>query len=179
MDKMKDEYTFEINWLPFFLNAEIPEGGVDRDEYFKKKFGVSSYKDHPMRKNISDSAAEFGLVMKDSKVIPNTIKSHILVEYGKKFGKHEQIVQSIFKRYFENGEDIGDLAVLKNVCKDVDLEYKDEIFEIDVKKFVKTAHDRARDYGVNGVPFFIFNNKLALSGAQPVETFLKIFKKLF
>lgn len=118
----------------------------------------------------------------------NTLKSHCLLEYAKSVDCQNETAEVLFHVYFEEGKDINNKAVLKEVCKCANLDeneamkcIEDEKLKTSIYGEAKHAHHR----GINGVPFFDIyidgiNEKkpLSFSGAQGPAVFTDIFRRL-
>lgn len=90
---------------------------MDREEYFKQKFGITKTPTHLL--NAGEST---GIKFNFCKRIPNTLNSHRLIHVAKSQNKQDEIVELLFKKYFEEGENIGSTQVLKDLAKQVKLE---------------------------------------------------------
>ena len=171
-----------IDWRPFQLNPDMPEGGIDRKEYLEAKFGGPEGA-RQVYQNIHDAGATVGLDLQFDRIprTPNTIDSHRLVDRAGKEGCQDAVVEILFQAYFQDGKDIGDIDVLVSAAAEAGMDAKavraylesDE----DVDR-VKNEDMTARQMGVQGVPCFIFNRKYAISGAQEPAAFHKIFERL-
>ena len=110
---------------------------------------------------------------------PNTVDSHRLIEFAGQRGAQDQVVEALFRRYFEQGEDIGDRTVLEAAAVDGGLN-KDEVRRFlagsDGAEHVRRESEAASRMGVSGVPCFIFEGRYAVSGAQPPDVFERVFE---
>jgi len=168
-----------ISWRPFQLNPDMPPEGMTRDDYVRAKFGGG---DRPRQiyQAIAESGREAGIEFQFSKIkrTPNTVLSHRLVYWSAKQERQDEVVASLFKAYFEDGLDLGDLDILVECAARVGLDRED------ARKFLQSDDGRqevvasdvyARRLGINGVPCFIVNRKYAVSGAQPPSAFVEVF----
>jgi predicted DsbA family dithiol-disulfide isomerase len=146
-----------LSWRPFQLNPDMPPEGMTRDDYVRAKFGGG---DRPRQiyQAIAESGREAGIEFQFSKIkrTPNTILSHRLVHWAAKQERQEEVVDMLFKAYFEEGLDTGDMDTLVDCA-------------------VRSGIDGVRRLGINGVPCFIVNRKYAVSGAQPPSAFVEVF----
>ena len=166
--------SIEVRWRPFQLDPSIPDGGFDRSGYLTRKFG-SIDRLAEVQGRLTDIGKDVNIHFKFSEIqrAPNTIKAHRLIRWAYRFGRQDEIVESIFISYFENGLDIGDPLVLASLA-DLSGFNREEIYDRlvsdeDRESVAQEAH-KATEIGVQGVPFFIFGGKLSVSGAEPVET---------
>jgi predicted DsbA family dithiol-disulfide isomerase len=168
-----------ISWRPFQLNPDMPPEGMTRDDYVRAKFGGG---DRPRQiyQAIAESGREAGIEFQFAKIkrTPNTVLSHRLVYWSAKQERQDEVVASLFKAYFEDGLDLGDLDILVECASRADLDRDD------ARKFLQSDEGRqevvasdvyARRLGINGVPCFIVNRKYAVSGAQPPAAFVEVF----
>ena len=166
--------SIEVRWRPFQLDPSIPDGGFDRSGYLTRKFG-SIDRLAEVQGRLTDLGKDVNIHFKFSEIqrAPNTINAHRLIRWAYRFGRQDEIVESIFISYFENGLDIGDPLVLASLA-DLSGFNREEIYDRlvsdeDRESVAQEAH-KATEIGVQGVPFFIFGGKLSVSGAEPVET---------
>ena len=171
---------FDIYWHPFQLNPEMPQEGIDRQLYLSSKFGGAERANH-IYDQIKLAGETSGISFEFDKIhiMPNSLNAHVLIEYSKNISKQNIIAEELFKLFFIDGKNIGDLNILKEVAKN----YSIDIFEnknIKIKKktedIVKNSDIAYRSKGISGVPFFIINETYAISGAQENEVFEKVFE---
>jgi len=179
MKQVENKFNFEVKWLPFFLNPGLPTEPLNKMEYYTKRFGqrVPSMIEH--LKKVGDQE---GIKFSYGGTICNTLNSHRLIEFADKHGKQDQVVNVLFRNYFEEEKNIGSYEVLADAAKEAGLDREKTIQFLkseELKEEVKEKIENIQiEYGVDGVPFFVFNNKLAFSGAQEPATFLSVFNKL-
>lgn len=171
----------EINWLPYELNPDMPEEGVDRTAYLDAKFGPGNRASIEAR--LTDAAQEDGLSFNWDKVTrtPNTRKAHILIALGAGLGHAGRLKGELMEAYFADGRDIGDNDVLVEIGTAAGLK-REEILaafvDPGIRHEVERLEGQARQLGVEGVPFFIINQTHALSGAQPAVVWAEVARKL-
>jgi len=166
--------------LPFQLNPSMPKDGMERINYIKSKFG-SIENAKPMYDNMIMQGEQENLQIKLDKIkrTPNTVKSHLLVDLARKYKVENNVIADLFESYFTKAKDIGDEDVLMFIAKKNKL-YTDEVKEYlnneeNIKKINK-MDDVAREIGIKGVPFYIFNDQLSISGAQSVDHLIEAIK---
>jgi hypothetical protein len=102
-----------ISWRPFQLNPDMPPEGMTRDDYVRAKFGGG---DRPRQiyQAIAESGREAGIEFDFSRIrrTPNTVLSHRLIYWSAKNQRQDEVVAELFKAYFEQGPDIGDIDTL-------------------------------------------------------------------
>lgn len=170
----------EIEWLPFFLAPDLPKEGKNKLEHYNRKFGKDRVE--RMIPYMKEVGKKDGINFSYGGNVGNTFDSHRLITWAKKFGKQDEVVEELFKRYFEQEKNLGDLDVLIDAAKDagLDVAAATEMLKGDgerdaVLSDVRMAHS---DYGVTGVPFFIFDNKFAFSGAQEPDTIVNVIRQV-
>lgn len=173
--------SIQVTNLPFQLNPDMPMEGMDRIQYIKKKFG-SIENAKPMYDNMILQGQQENLEIKLDKIkkTPNTVKSHLLIDYAKLNKVENEVIDSIFESYFFKAKDIGDENVLLEIGKKHDLDIKG------LEKFITQKENLqkidkldtiAKQMGISGVPFYIFNDKISISGAETVENLTQAINK--
>ena len=160
----------EVRWRPYQLDPTIPEGGLDRKEYMAKKFGKSG-RVQSAHDNLTRLGAELGLPFAFDKIkrTPNTLDAHRLIRWAASAGVQAEVADRLFKAYFVEGRDIGDRAVLIEIAGEcgLDANLVEKLLadgaDVDL---VRQEVEQAQAMGVSGVPFFIFNGRIGVPGAQ-------------
>jgi predicted DsbA family dithiol-disulfide isomerase len=164
---LNGEVEVRIEWLPFQLNPDMPAGGVARADYRRAKFG-SVEKGRTLDARVAQEGAGEGIAFAFDRMqrTPNTVAAHQLIDLAQKQGKGGQVVDALFRAYFEEASDIGDAAILNGIAERAGVTVWPE-----AKDTAKVAaqEERVRDLGISGVPTFIFDKKSGLSGAYPPE----------
>jgi predicted DsbA family dithiol-disulfide isomerase len=179
---MHPEIPVEVHYHPFFLNEWIPMEGISRNDYLTAKFGSPErYKDIAQR--VSAAAAQDGLVYAIDKVNrqPNTTDCHRLIHWAALEGKAPEMKQRLMELYFSEGADLSDTAVLIKAAADVGLDadvIADKLGSDEDLALVSQRVEAAKSAGIQGVPFFIFDNTYAVSGAQPAEQLASLIQRL-
>jgi predicted DsbA family dithiol-disulfide isomerase len=178
----RPELDVKVEWRPFQLNPDIPVEGMDRKTAIAAKFG-SLENARQIYERVSQAGEQAGVKF-DFEAIPktpNTLNAHRLIHWAAQAGVQDQMVEALFRRFFQDGEDIGDSAVLIEAATEAGLDAESvgrKLASDDDLELVRQQDFQARSRGINGVPFFVFNNKYGLSGAQPPETFLQVLEQL-
>ena len=167
--------------LPFQLNPSMPKNGMDRIEYIKTKFG-SIENAKPMYDNMIMQGEQENLQIKLDKIkrTPNTVKSHLLIDLARKHETENEVITDLFESYFNKAKDIGDEEILMSIAKKNNLDANEVQAYLNNEENVKKINkmdDVAKQMGITGVPFYIFNDQLSVSGAQPVEQLVEAIKK--
>jgi len=171
----------EVRFLPYELNPGTPIEGLDHKAHLEAKFGGRHVLDQAHAR-LTALGKEVGIDyhFDDIERTPNTFKAHRVLWLAEQEGKGNEAHNAFFKAYFTDGKDLGDDKVLIETAVSVGLD-KAKVEKLlagkELEEEVREAEERAYDLGVQGVPFFVFNDKLAVSGAQGVETFVKAIEK--
>lgn len=175
----RPEVEVQIGWRPFQLNPEMPRAGMSRDAYLAAKFGgrerAGRIYDH-----IRQAGADLGIEFHFERIArtPSTLDSHRLIRWAGSAGVQNAVVEKLFEAYFVYGEDVSDAAVLTRIAAESGM---DEALVADLLRrdadleLVRKEDAMARSMGINGVPCFIIDRQYAVSGAQDVPVFHKVF----
>lgn len=164
-----------VRWHPFQLNPNLPSQGIDRAQYLSEKFGDRAPQVYD---RVSAVGREVGIEFAFNAIQrqPNTRKAHSLIAACAAPELQDAMVQALFVAYFIDAEDLTQDDVLRRVALRVGLEeqaIESALNGANALERIESADQRARDMGVQGVPFFVFNERVALSGAQSPETIVK------
>ncbi len=176
------EYEAKVNWHPFQLDPNIPASGADRIAYFKNKFG-STERYEMLAENLIDAGkgVDIKFNFKANPMVPNTMKMHQLLHVATQKGFSGTLKERLLKAYFEEGIDLTLDQSLHTIMADYNwsIEYTQSVLDDkDVAFAVAQEIKNYQQMGVTGVPFFIFDNKYAFSGAQPPEVFINAIKEI-
>ncbi len=180
--EQRPDLTVEIAWHPFQLHPDMPVEGADRKEFIAKKFG-SVERARELYENVERAGSAVGLDFNFSKIArsPNTLNSHRLIKWASSAGVQDELVEILFRRFFMDGEDLGDTEVLIQAATEAGMDttiVRDLLNSDRDLDMVAQEDARAREMGVSGVPFFIIDEKYAVSGAQDSSVFLQIIEKI-
>ena len=172
----------EIVWRSFQLDADLKQiKGQSVDEYLGIRKGTTTEKGKEMNAYMAGVAKEVGLEYNfDIAIINNTMNAHRLSHLAAKHGIQNTMEEALFDAYYTKGKDIGDVETLTQIGVSAGLNKADinTLFASDeYTEAVKMDQVEAAQIGVQGVPFFVFNNKYAVSGAQPTDVFKGILVK--
>jgi predicted DsbA family dithiol-disulfide isomerase len=162
-----------ITWRPFQLNPTMPLDGMDRATYLKAKFG-SLEAFGQMKEQLLAAGADEQIPFAFEKIqrTPSTFAAHRLVWYAEQQGKQDAMVEALFRGYFLEGKNIGDVKTLTHVAAEAGLDRTEtEEFLESENGVVEVKAEEAvgRQLGIRGVPYFVFNGRLSISGAQPPD----------
>lgn len=169
-----------VRWHPFQLNPTMPQEGISRKEYRTRKFG-SWERSMELDAKVSAVGEAEGIHFAFDKIdrTPNTIDAHSLIWLAEQYGCQDAVVEALFRAYFTEGQDIGNRQTLINVVAEVGLDRQAAEAMLDSDEgmdVIANATEMSKRYEVDGVPFFIIDQKLTLAGAQQPETFVEAFQ---
>jgi predicted DsbA family dithiol-disulfide isomerase len=170
-----------ITWRPFQLNPTMPLDGMDRATYLKAKFGSLEAFDR-MEEQLLAAGTDEQIPFAFEKIqrTPNTLAAHRLVWYAAQQGKQDEVVEALFRGYFLEGRDIGDAKTLVHAAAEAGLDRTEtEEFLTSEKGVVEVKGEEAvgRRLGISGVPYFVFNGTVSISGAQPSNIFVSAIRQ--
>jgi len=165
----------EIHWLPFQLNPDMPREGVARAEYRKAKFG-SVERGRQLDARVAAEGKGEGIAFAFDRMqrTPNTVAAHRLIALAQKQGVGQKVVDSLFKAYFEDAEDIGAAAVLERISVENQIQGWPQNAD---EKEVAALEASMRGFGISAVPTFIFDRKFGVSGAHPPESLAEAMRE--
>lgn len=171
----------QIVWLPFELNPTMPPEGMDRTAYLDAKFGAG--KRAEIEERLSSAAREDGLAFNWPGIrrTPNTRKAHVLIAMATGEGAGHAAKGALMNAYFEQGSDIGENEVLVDIGAQLGLsaaELMAAFHDADLNSEIERLEGQAQGMGVQGVPFFIVNNRFGVSGAQPASMWAEALPKM-
>jgi len=156
--------------------------GINRREYRTRKFG-SWERSLQLEDRVIAVGESEGIHFTFDRIerTPNTVDAHRLIWLADKHSVQDAVVEALFRAYFTEGRDIGNRQTLIDVVAEagLDREQAEALLNCDDGlEAIKEANDLAQRFRVDGVPFFIANNKVTLSGAQPQDAFLDAFRQM-
>lgn len=167
-----------IRWRAFLLNPNMPPEGVDRDFYLVRKFG-SEARVRRIQGTILEAgqSVEIPFAFDRIRRTPNTVNAHRMAYFAGREGKADVAIETLFRAFFLEGRDIGDLDVLADLGAEVGLDravLSDYLAgDVDAER-VAEENARAHRTGINGVPAFVFNGHLVISGAQDPQVLIRL-----
>ena len=169
----------KVRWLPFQLNPTMPKEGISRKEYRIRKFG-SWERSMELDANIIAVGKQEGIHFAFDRMerTPNTLDAHRLIWLADQESCQDAVMEALFQAYFTEGRDISNCQTLIDVVAEAGLDRGNAeavLNSDDGTDAIKEAGEQAQRLQVSGVPFFIINGKVMLSGAQPPDAFLEAF----
>lgn len=174
---------FEIEWKSFQLDPTItPQSGKDVYTFLAERKGISVDQSVEMHKGVVERAKSVGLDYHfDQAIISNSLTAHRIIHLAKTKNLGDEMEENFFKAYFTEGRDLNDNKTLIELGVQAGLDEKDVQQVVENEDlYLSDVHSdihEANQIGVQGVPFFVFDRKYAVSGAQPVEAFVQTIKE--
>lgn len=179
----RPDLPVNLTWLPFQLSPDMPREGKDRQAHYAAIFGPERAR--AIMDGMRQTAAAEGLHFETAPGArsPNTLSAHVLLYWaGESPGVDQNaLAERLFAAHHTHSEDLGDPAVLARIAGEAGMD------RAEVEAGLRSGRDEdrvqalmeeARQVGVSGVPFFIFNGQYAVSGAQPPEALIEVLDRL-
>lgn len=184
LDTVRSEMDVEVRWRPYQLDPTLPKEGKDRQQYLEDKFGGAAGADQAYAAiRAAGVEEEIPFAFDKIEVSANTLDAHRLIRWAGSLGltTQQQVVDLLFKAYFEDGKNIGDDAVLLEIAEQAGLEMPviERLLSGEADRDTVSAEiDQARQMGVTGVPCFIIDMQYAVMGAQSAEALADAMRKV-
>ena len=180
--RMRPDIDFDVRWLPFELNPGMPAAGVQREPYLARKFGDLE-RVQAMQGQLRELGSSLGIDFHFERAqrMPNTRLAHEVLEHAGAAGAQDRVAEALFRAYFEEGRDIGDPARLIEIGAAAGLDAAELERTLSSRRHtreVEALERQAHEWGISGVPTFIFDRQYAVSGAQETNVFLQVFDRL-
>ena len=176
------EGSVSVRLRAYQLSPDAPVEGTDRAAYYKKKFGdgpeLQQARAYMREKG---SALGINFDFEREALIANTLDAHRVIRWALAPGKQLEVADEIMHQYFEQGAFLGDHELLADIAsaEGMDRDLLLELLASDRDKDLVTKEAmEAGQMGVRGVPFYIFDGKVALSGAQDPETITEVLDRM-
>lgn len=175
--------TVEVEWKSFQLDPEIKTiPGKSVNEYLADRKGWTIDYARKVNDRVTGMAREVGLLYDfDKAIAANSFDTHRLSHFAKKHGVQDAVEELLFKAYFTEGKNTADHETLIAIAVETGLnaeEVRAMLKSNDLSDDVNNDIYEAQRVGARGVPFFVFKNIYAVSGAQPSEQFLQVLNKI-
>ncbi len=174
--------TAVIRWHPFQLNPDMPTGGRSRKQYLQDKFGGAE-RAAAIYQRVREAGQTVGLALNIDAITlqPNTLAAHALLAFAQlDDADGGAVAERLFKAYFVENRFIGSTAVLVEIAEEAGLSgTAARTFMTDPKRLSEVARtdSELRGKGIGGVPLFVFNGHLAVSGAQDPVVLLQAMQQ--
>lgn len=171
----------QVRWRPFELNPTMPKEGLDRRSYLEAKFGGAEAL-QTMEGRVAQAGEAEGIEFVFDRIVrtPNTFDAHRLIWFAGQQGCQDDVVEALFYSYFTEGREIGNLDSLTEVAADCGLNREEvRVFLASDRAVqeVRTEEATGHRLGIRGVPYFLLNGSLSISGAQPPDIFVSALQQ--
>lgn len=167
----------------FQLNPDAvhyTEGNVHH--YISQKYGIPYQQAEVMNQKIITQAASVGLTYDfEHLILNNTGKAHQLAKYAESLHLETPVVERLFKAYFEEGANLADVDTLVRLAAESGLEASATETALRSEVYAAAVLDdqeEAKRHQIQGVPFYIIDDKYSISGAQPIDSFVSVLKNI-
>lgn len=184
LEQFPQKDRLDIEWKSYQLAPELEtQPGKNINDYLVEAKGISLKDAEQMNASIAERGKGLGLEYNFQNAIPaNTMKAHNFAHFAKKYGKQDEAEEVLFRSYFTEGKNIDDTDVLLKLGEELGLDteqLKPALENLEFENDVRADIYDAFQLGVRGVPFFVFDRKYGVSGAQPHQAFLETLEKSF
>lgn len=184
MEKFGEKNHIDVEWKSFQLDPTLPEvASGSQEEYLVKRKGMAPQQVSQMLAQVTETAKQSGLEYNlDKAVMVNSQKAHRLIQFAKTRNLGDEIEERLFQAFFTEGKNIADNETLIQLGVDAGLdenELQTALTDEKYKQLMNKDVQEARSLGVTGVPFFVFDRKYAVSGAQPPQAFSDTLDRAF
>lgn len=184
LKQFEHKNNVEIVWHSFQLAPEMktqPDKNIY--QFLAEHKGMSLEQAKGMNDHVTQLAKQVGLVYNfDKSIVANSLNAHRFTHFAKQYGKQNEAEELLFRSYFTDGKNIDDYPTLIQLGAEIGLDttaLKTALENGSYADDVKADIYEAQQLGVRGVPFFVFNRKYAVSGAQESNAFLETLEKSF
>lgn len=172
----------EVRWHPFMLDPALPPQGADRTIYMREKFPDQEQL-HQVHLHLTEAGKQVGLDYAFDKIrrTPNTMDAHRLIAWAGQAGKQDAMVEELFRRYWVDGEDIGNHGVLTEAAQAAGMDGHAVHARLHHDTGIDHIHEQiefARSIGVTGVPTYILAGQYGISGAQEPEALAQAIREI-
>ena len=173
LDAFARERPLSRTYWPYYLHPDLPVDGVDRTEMILAKFG-SLERARELGRMVEDAALASGLALDLGTVkhVPNTRNAHRLMRWAAGQDMADDVAERLFAAHFAEGRNIGDVATLVEIgaAAGLDASLIADLLAGDAdREIVDNQASQAREMGISGVPTMVFDRKVTVVGAQPVD----------
>jgi predicted DsbA family dithiol-disulfide isomerase len=171
----RPDLEVEVRWRPFQLEPGIPVGGLPWAEFSRRKFGGEGGAKAAFSR-VAAAGERDGIRFDFGRVAsaPNTADAHRLILFAGNHGLQQELSDALFRAYFTEGKDLNNHEELVHIASSAGLnaaETREYLAGEGGALEVLWSQEEASRLGITGVPFYVFDGRYAIYGAQPVEVF--------
>lgn len=184
LEQFQHSDDIDVEWLSFELQPGLQtDGSNNQYEHLAESKGWTLEYSKNVHAQLTETAKAAGLEYNFDKAIPaNTFNAHRLSHLAAGYKLQDEVEERLFRAHFTDGKDLNDNETLVELGVEIGLpegKIRDMLQSDLYADEVQKDKEAARQVGVQGVPFFVFNDKHSVSGAQPSELFLATLQKAY
>ena len=175
VERLKKEYSVEVEWRPYYLRPNTPPEGMELPDYIKRA------RENGSEERLRMMAEMHGMEFKSTERIYNTRIAHEATEYAREHGKANEFHHIVFHKVYAEGLDPAKWGVLRSAAEEAGLDVNDMQKAVESGKYTVEVAGQvqwAQRIGVTGVPTYIINDRYAVVGAQPYEVFKNALEQI-
>lgn len=175
LDQVAEDEEVDIEWRAFELRPEGQSGRSSQEEERYRKMIEQKWPD------TIEMGRQYGVEMKTHKWGVNTRPAHEGAKYAEANGAGDAYHWAVFKAYFEDGRDLGDIDVLVDIASDIGLDaeaFREAVESNRYRDEVLAEEQWAMQSGIRGVPAFIFEEKYLLTGVRPSDQLARVMQQI-
>jgi predicted DsbA family dithiol-disulfide isomerase len=184
LEKFSHKDKVEVEWKSFLLSPDVETDPTkNMNQFLAEHKGISVEEAKQMHAYVTEMAAKSGLQYNFDIAIPaNSFNAHRFLHFAKQHNKQGEAEEKLFSAYFYEGKNIDDATTIMAIAGELELDLSVLALAMGSDAFVQDVIadvQEAQQIGVRGVPFFVFNRKYAISGAQESDAFLQTLEKAY
>jgi len=163
-----------VEWVPFELHPEIPPQGRPRDEVLPPAYRAQA------EEGVNRLAAQAGLQLRLHDHLINSRPALQAAEFAREQGRFEAMHKELFHAYWDDGRNVSDLAVLREVASRAEVDVAGMEAAVKADRFgdyLDARRSEAEDLGINGIPAHVVADRYLVMGAQPYDLFERVMAK--
>lgn len=175
VERLKKEYSVEVEWRPYYLRPDTPPEGMELPDYIKRA------RENGSEERLRMMAEMYGIEFKSTERIYNTRIAHEATEYAREHGKANEFHHIVFHKVYAEGLDPAKWGVLRSAAEEAGLDANDMQKAVEAGKYTAEVAGQvqwAQRIGVTGVPTYVINDRYAVVGAQPYEVFKNALEQI-
>jgi predicted DsbA family dithiol-disulfide isomerase len=181
--QLPGQFDVELHWQPFELNPQMPEEGQDLREHIAQKYGSTPKQSGGARQRLTELGDSLGFQFDyfEGMRMVNTFKAHQLLHWAEESGLQMDLKMALFKAFFNQRENVGDVEQLATVAARVGLDQNEALAVLADQRFADSVRQRQAlwlERDVHAVPMFYFQQSYGVPGAQEAETFVRVLSKI-
>lgn len=175
-NKFAHKNEIEVIWKSFQLNPDlVSDPTINALDHLAQSKGWTKEYTEQATAHVINTAKEEGLTFNYGKtIVANSLRAHALLHLAKEFDKQNEVKELLLSGYFIEGKNTDDIAYLVGTGESVGIKKEKILNAINSEDYhfeVKRDIQEGQQLGLTGVPFFVFDRKFGISGAQPLEVF--------